>query len=35
VVRKEDPIYALATPEGVSAISVIRISGLSISKKIF
>ncbi len=35
MVRKEDPIYALATPEGVSAISVIRISGLSISKKFF
>jgi len=35
VVRKEDPIYALATPEGVSAVSVIRISGLSISKKFF
>jgi tRNA modification GTPase len=35
VVRKEDPIYALATPEGVSAISVIRISGISISKKFF
>tara|TARA_A200000113_G_scaffold205877_1_gene202448 strand:+ start:1866 stop:3149 length:1284 start_codon:yes stop_codon:yes gene_type:complete len=33
--RKEDPIYALATPEGVSAISVIRISGLSISKNFF
>ncbi len=35
MVRKEDPIFALATPEGVSAISVIRISGLSISKKFF
>ena len=35
MVRKEEPIYALATPEGVSAISVIRISGLSISKKFF
>ena len=35
MVRKEDTIYALATPEGVSAISVIRISGLSISKKFF
>ena len=35
MVKKEDPIYALATPEGVSAISVIRISGLSISKKFF
>ena len=35
MVRKEDPIYALATPEGVSAISVIRISGISISKKFF
>ena len=35
MVRKEDPIYALATPEGVSAISVIRISGLSISEKFF
>ena len=33
--RKEDPIYALATPEGVSAISVIRVTGLSISKKFF
>ena len=35
MVRKEDPIFALATPEGVSAISVIRISGISISKKFF
>ncbi len=35
MVKKESPIYALATPEGVSAISVIRISGLSISKRFF
>ena len=35
MVRKQDSIYALATPEGVSAISVIRVTGLSISKKFF
>ena len=35
MVKEEDPIYALATPEGVSAISIIRISGLSISKNFF